>query len=142
MSTRASATLSIKFAVEAFVAQGAVKALDMPILPRAAGFDIERLDPAPDQPLLEHSGDKLRAIVTADVLGQPSFAFQPFHRRDQVMGRQLAGHVQLQALPAVFIQDRQNAQPASVVRAICHEVPRPDVIEPFDPRRDDSRRVD
>lgn len=92
-----------EFPVEAFVTQRAIEALDMAILLRAARIDVEALDPALGQPLLQDSGNELRSIVTADVLGQAAFGGQPFHDFNQIMSRQSAGHMQGQTFPAVFV---------------------------------------
>lgn len=55
-----------QFALELFIAQGAVKALDMAIFPKASRHDVECLDPTQGWRLSERSDGKLRAIVTAD----------------------------------------------------------------------------
>jgi hypothetical protein len=57
-----------QFAVEAFVPQLAVEALNVPILPRGTGFDEQRSDSQTFQPFLYRLARKLRAIVAPDVL--------------------------------------------------------------------------
>ena len=128
-----------EFPVEALVAQAAVEAFDMTVLPRAARFYIESLDPAPGQPVAQDAGDKLAAVVTADVLGRAPFGHQSFHHFDQVVGRELAGHVQSETLPAVFVNEAKDTQSSAVVSAVGHEVPAPNVVEPLGPRRDRPR---
>ena len=128
-----------EFPVKALIAQAAVEAFDVPVLPGAAWFDIERLDPAPGQPVAQDAGDELRAVVAADVLGRTPFGHQSFHHFDQIVGRELARHMQREAFPTVLVEEGQDAQPPAVVGAIGHEVPAPNVVEPLGPRRDRAR---
>jgi hypothetical protein len=48
-----------------------VKTFDISILPPATRINIDRLDLVVAQPLLDFSGDKFGAIVTADKAGLP-----------------------------------------------------------------------
>ena len=52
-----------EFAVKAFIAQLVMKALDMPILPRAPRLDVERLDLLGLQSVLDAGGDELGPVV-------------------------------------------------------------------------------
>ena len=63
------AQIAEEFAVEAFIAQLVVKALNMPVLPRAPGLDVKRLYLLGLQPVLHAGGDKLGPVVAAQVLG-------------------------------------------------------------------------
>jgi hypothetical protein len=92
-----------EFPVEALVAQAAVEAFDVPVLPGAARFDIERLHATPGQPVAQDAGDELRAIVTTDMLGHATLGHQPFHDLEEIVCRQLARHVQREAFPTVLI---------------------------------------
>jgi len=55
-------------AVEKLVAQTGVEALDVAVLPWAAGSDVGGLRPDSGDPVLHGRGDELRAVVGADVL--------------------------------------------------------------------------
>jgi len=69
------------FPVEALVAPPAMKALHKTVLPWAARLGVNRLDLIAGQPALHFVGDKLRAIVAAQVgqvASEPSSAlFSP-----------------------------------------------------------------
>ena len=75
-----------EFALKAFIAQLVVKALNMPILPRASGLDVQRLDLLGLQPLLHAGGDKLRPVVAAQVLGHSIAGYGRFDHRDDIDG--------------------------------------------------------
>ena len=51
--------------IEAFVAESSVEAFHVAVLPRAAGFDVDRLDPILREPLLNRLGDELTPIVAS-----------------------------------------------------------------------------
>jgi len=70
------------------------------------------------------------------VLRCAAFGHEPFHDFDQVMGGELAGHMQGEAFPAVLVDEAEDAQSPTIVGAVGHEVPAPDVVEPLGPRRD------
>jgi len=42
-------------------------------------------------------------------VGQAPFLGQPFHDVDAVLRGQFAGHMEREAFPAVFVEDRQDA---------------------------------
>src|SRR4051812_20200428 len=56
------------FAAQELVPKAAVKALAIRILPRTAGLDVERLEPAPCDPVLHRQGHEFGAVVAADKL--------------------------------------------------------------------------
>lgn len=55
----------MEFAIQPLVTQGAVEALDMPVLPWAARLDVEGFYRALSQPSLSGAGDELAAVVAA-----------------------------------------------------------------------------
>ena len=55
-------------AVETLVTEAGVKGLDVTVLPRRAGVDVERPDAAVDQAFSDGKDDKLGAVVGADML--------------------------------------------------------------------------
>jgi hypothetical protein len=57
-----------------FVAEAPVEKLHEAILPGAASLDVDRLDLLVGEPALGLFGDKLRAVVGADLLGRPVLA--------------------------------------------------------------------
>ena len=81
------------------------------------------------QPGLQGTGDELAAVVAAEVAGYPTQGNQPFHHRDEVDCRELSRHAQSQTLAGVFVEHREDAQLAPIVRAVADEVPSPDVVD-------------
>ncbi len=57
--------------VQQLVPEAAVKALGVAVLPRAARFNVKCFHAQRGQPLLDRLGEKLRAIVAADMLRHP-----------------------------------------------------------------------
>jgi len=55
------------FAIQAFFPEPAMEAFNVPVLPRASRFEVQRLDAG----LLERAFDELRAIVATDELRGP-----------------------------------------------------------------------
>jgi hypothetical protein len=59
------------FTIEQFIPQAGIEALDIAILPRAAGLDIEGGDAEPTEPFAHRMGDELGTVVGPDMLGWP-----------------------------------------------------------------------
>lgn len=57
------------FTIEQFIPQAGIEALDIAILPRAAGLDIEGADAEPTEPFAHRMGYELGAVVGPDMLG-------------------------------------------------------------------------
>src|SRR5437660_12263686 len=69
-------------AVEQFVAKAGIKALDVAVLPRTAGFDVGGLGTNRGDPLLHGFGDKLWSIVGSDMAGDaPQIPFADIRHR-------------------------------------------------------------
>lgn len=56
-------------AIEQFISEFPVEALDIPVLPRAATLDEERLDAQPGEPGSDSPGHELGPVVRSDVFG-------------------------------------------------------------------------
>ncbi len=112
-----------EFPVQALVSQRAVEALHVPVLPGTGWLDVEGFDVTFGQPALQGAGDELAAIIAADVGGHPSLDDQSFHDFNEVVGGELAGDVEGQALAAVLVDDREDAQLASIVGAVTDGSP-------------------
>jgi len=114
--------------VEALVAEAAVEGFDEAILPRAARIDVDGLDLVLGQPALEFLGNKLRAVVGADVFGG---AVQGDGAADQLndIGRSQCPvgpkHV---ALPGVLVEDREHPDGAAPYGCVGDKVPGPHVV--------------
>ena len=103
-----------EFAVEAFIARLVVKALNVSVLPRAPGLDVKRLDLLGLQPVLDAGGDKLWAVVAAQVLGHSVAGYGCFDHRDHIDGSDRPRRMNRQALPGVFVQQGEDAKAAAI----------------------------
>jgi len=104
-----------QFAVEAFAAQLAVKALDEVVLPGAAWVDVAGLDLRLRQPPLDDSGDELRSVVAADKRRCAVFA-EPFQRQSCALSRRPRKPTQYSDQPVAlsgFIRQERLAKPHS-----------------------------
>jgi len=130
-----------KFPIQTLIPKRAVEAFDMPILPRTSRLDVKGLHLVLSQPPLQDAGNELAAIIAAHVGGCATLCNEPLHHFNEVMGSQCSRHMQGQAFPALFINHRQDAQLASVVCSVGHEVPTPHVVESFRSGRDGASGV-
>src|SRR5205814_8991985 len=122
--------------VQEFVAQARVEALDVTVLPWAAGGDVGRLGTNGGNPLPYGLGDELGAVVRPDVRRHSARDEQVGQHVDHVDGLQLARHPDCQALVRELVEDVEHAILPSVVRAILHEVVGPHVIAILGPQAD------
>src|ERR1700722_1165045 len=120
-------------AIQKFVAQSAVEGLDEAILPGTRPRHRDRIRSGLRKPGRQNRADELRAVVAAD----PGRASAAAHYSRQHASHLGAGHrnvrVQRQALPSIFVHQRQPLERTSVRRAIVDEVVRPHVV--FEARR-------
>ena len=124
------------FPVEQLVAQLAVEALAVAVLPGTAGFDVERLGSDISKPLTHDLGRHLRAIVGTDVFGDAADQHHIGHRFQDTEAVDPAGHPDRQTLPRELVDQRHQPDLAAVVGLGLDEVVRPDVIAPLRPQPD------
>lgn len=86
----------------------------MGVLPRTARPDVERFD----LPL----SDKLRSVIAAQMLRRSVTRNGCFQHGDGIHGPDRPGPMQRQALPRMFIEQRQDAEAAAVVGLILNEI--------------------
>jgi len=98
------------------------------VLPRTPRVDIDRLDLVFAQPLLDFSGDKLRAIVTANITRYPLSGHRLFQHGSDLSRRELAFDLDGQRLPGILIQQRHHFQRAPLVSPIEDEIPTPHMV--------------
>lgn len=84
-------------------AEFVVEALDVGVLPRGAGADVERADRLHLQPIPDGVGDELGAVVAAQVPRRPAPGHDLGDDRDHVLGAQAPGRVQGEALTGVLV---------------------------------------
>jgi len=109
-------------AIEQFITQASIEALDIAVLPRAAGLDVEGGDTEAAQPSAHSMGDELGAIIGPDMLGRPMLDEQLGQHVDDVVGSEPPQRHHCQALPAELVNDVEHPELASVVRLILDEV--------------------
>ena len=121
------------FPVEELIPQLVMEALDMAVLPWAAGSDVEGFYSFVLEPVLDGVGYELRAVVAADVFGHAV----AFHGRlddgDDINGPDAPGDMNGQPLAGVFVNQGQQADVAPIIGLVGDEVPAPDMVWAFGP---------
>ena len=115
-------------AVEQLIAQLAVEALAVSVLPRAAGLDVGGLGADRGNPLAQSQGDELRAVVRPHI-GRP-----PAQDHHVGQGLQYVGGVELaldpdgQGLVGELVDQAQHPELPSVMGPVLDEVIGPDMV--------------
>ena len=122
-----------ELAVEELVAELVVEALDVGVLPRGAGADVERADRLRLQPIPDGVGDELWAVVAAQVTRRPAPGHDLSDDRDHVLGAQAPGRVQGEALAGVLVHHREDPEAGPGAGLVVHEVAAPDMVGVRDP---------
>jgi len=112
-------------AIEQFIAKAGIEALDISILPGAAGFDVEGGDTEPTQPLSHRMGDELGTIIGPDMFRRPMLDEQVGQHVDHVVGPEPSQRHHRQTFAAELVDDIEHPELASVARLILDEVVRP-----------------
>ena len=100
-------------AVEALVTEAGVKGFDVTVLPGRAGVDVERADAAVGQAVPDGTGDKLGAVVGADMLRR-SVGFDCLGEDSHdVVSADAAGDVVGDALLRVLVDEHQGPEATS-----------------------------
>src|SRR5690606_14790336 len=109
-------------AVEEFVAQASIEALDVAILPWASGCDVGSLRPDGGDPVLHGRGDELRAVVGTDVLRHAAQDEQVGQDVDDVGGVELAIDADRQRPMRELVDHVKHAGLTSVMSPVLHDV--------------------
>jgi len=113
--------------VKAFIAESSVEALHIAVLPRAAGFDVDRLNPVLGEPLLHRLGDELAPVVASQEGGCPMFLDGLAHPLQNVSALECSISPQYMALAGILVEDREHPQCPASRGSITDEVPGPDM---------------
>src|ERR1700683_3324696 len=105
-----------------------MKALGIAVLPRTARFDIQPVDLRRLQPRADRLGDKLRAVVAADVHRHAPHRRQLDQNINHITGPQVPLYLQRQASPRELVDHAQPLDAPSIAGAIEDEVPGPHMI--------------
>jgi hypothetical protein len=111
---RRLAAVREQFPVQALVAETAVEALPVRVLPGAARIDVPGLRPPLGQPALQDLGDEFRPVVRAEPLRLPALGERPLQDGDDPPGAERPTDLDRQALPREFIDQREDAQSLTV----------------------------
>ena len=123
-----------RLARQQLVAELAVEALHIPVLPGAAWFDVCRLGAEPGDPRLDGRGHELRPVVGADVRRRATADKQVGQHVDHLGRAQPALHPDRQALAAELVDHVEGAELAALACAILDEVVGPDMVGPIRPQ--------
>ncbi len=123
-------------AVEQFVSQARVEALDIAVLPGAARFDVGGFCTNCGDPLLHRFGHELRPVVGPDVPRHAAKDEQVGQDVDDVDRLELAIDTDRQALVRELVDHVEHAVLAAIMRAVLDEVVGPDVVGMLGPQAD------
>src|SRR6056297_1328625 len=123
-------------AVEQFVPEPRVEALNVAVFPWRARLDVggpgaDRCDPVPDR-----GRDELGTVVRPDVLRWPPEDEEIDQRVEDIGRVELACNMDHERLPGELIEDDEDAIGSAVVGAILDEVIGPDMVRPLRPEPD------
>jgi len=113
--------------VEAFVTEASVEALHIAVLPRAAGFDVDRLDPVLGEPLLHRLGDELAPVVASQEGWCSMLLDRPTHPLQNITALEGSICSKHMAFAGVFIKDREHPQGSSSGGSVTDKIPGPDM---------------
>ena len=113
--------------VKAFVPESSVEALHIAVLPRAAGFDVDRLDPVLGEPLLHRLGDELAPVIASQEGWCSMLLDRPAHPLQNITALEGSICSKHMALAGVLIKDGEHPQGSSSGGSVADEVPGPDV---------------
>ncbi len=124
------------FAVEQLVAQRAIEAFVVAVLPGRRGRDVKRLHANLGEPFLHRRRDKLAAVIGPDVCWRPARDEQFRQRRQNVLVTEPTRDHESQAFPAGLVEDRQDPELPAVMGAAFDEVIGPDMPRILRPQPD------
>lgn len=101
------ARVTKEMVVETFLAEFVEEALDVGILPRSAGCQVDRVATLLWQPAPNGMGNELPSIVTTQVLVRTMELKSSLQQMDNILVRTGANNQQRQTLAAELVQDRE-----------------------------------
>jgi len=113
--------------VEAFVPEASMEAFYVTVLPRTAGFDVDRLDPILREPLLNRLGDELASVVASQERRGSMLLDCPAHPFQNIPALESSICPQHMAFAGVLIKDGEHPQGSSSGGSVTDEVPGPDM---------------
>jgi hypothetical protein len=130
------------FAIEQFVPESGIEALDEPVLPRTAWSDVSCLRSNSGDPLLDGFGDELCAIVRPNMSGYAAQDEQVREHIEYVHGLEPPAHPDGETLMRELVDDVQHPVLSSVMGAILHKLVARDVVGPLGSQPDTGSIVE
>ena len=104
-----------------------MEALHVAVLPRAAGFDVDRLDSVLREPLLYRLGNELAPVVASQEGRSSMLLDRPAHPLQNITALEGSICSKHMALAGVFIKDGEHPQGSTSGGSVTDEVPGPDM---------------
>ena len=124
------------FAIEQLVAETAVEAFHIAVLPGAAGRDEGGLCADGADPVANALGDELRAIIRADEARRAAQDEKVGQNVDHVSGLEFAVDPDRQTFAAELIENAEHLDDPAIRGAVVDEVVAPDMVGAFRPQPD------
>ena len=121
------------FSVQELVPQLRVEALTVAVLPRGAGFDVQRFSSSCSQSFAQIPGHELGAVIRTKVLRNSFHDHYIGQSCDDPSARPAPFASDHQTLPAVFIDQVQHPNSAPIVRPGADEIVAPYMTRTFWP---------
>ena len=123
-------------AVEQLIAELAIEAFAVAVLPGAARLDVGGLRTDSSDPGTERPGHELRAVIRANVSRYAMQDEEICERVDDVRGLEGSRHPDRQRLAGELVDDAQHPERPPFMGAIGNEVIGPDVVGTLRPQTD------
>ena len=117
--------------VEQLIAHSGIEALDVAVLPRAARCDVGGLRADRVDPCLNRLGDKLGAVVGANVARHAAQNEQVAEHVDDIRAVEPAIDPDRQTFVCELVDDIEHSILPSLMGAVLHEIVRPDMVGPL-----------
>jgi hypothetical protein len=131
-----------QFAFQAFIAQAAVEAIQIPVLYRPAGLDVHDGNPALFTPAEKMPARKFRALIAAQAIRRATLGDHSLHDSRHASTAEAHANFDGRACPREAVNDRQDANAAAARYAIADEIERPFLIRCREHRVHRSRPPD
>ena len=116
------------FERQALVAELAVEALIVAVLPRFARIDVRGVDARVGEPGEDRVADELRSVVRAQEARCAALGDEPGQNLDDAARANGSGHVDRQALASELVDDGEALDLLTARAGVEHEVIGPDVV--------------
>ena len=120
-----------EFAIQQIIPKFAVEAFAIAIFPGASRLNVLRLHTKFGQPFFQDARHELWAVIRTQITRQAVSQKQIRQHMHDLLSADSSGHVQRQALPAVFVNDHQHAKCFAMSGAALDKITGPYMMPPF-----------